>query len=243
MERQQKFSPEVSRRLRTYVYRLIDPRNGDTFYVGKGQGNRVFAHIHAESDLDGDELDNKMERIRAIRLAGFEVGHVIHRHGMNQKAALEVEAALLDAYPGLTNVAGGVGSSERGAMHAREILHQYGADPAVFRHKALLINVNRSALEVSLYEATRYAWRISKARATQAEVVLATVHGVIRGAFVAEKWLPADPEHFPGRRPIPGRLGFVGRDAPPEITRLYEGKRVPDKYRKRGAANPIRYTW
>lgn len=243
MERQQNFSRNVSRRLRTYVYRLIDPRNGETFYVGKGQGNRVFAHIRAEADLEGDELDNRMERIRAIRLAGFEVGHVIHRHGMNHEAALEVEAALLDAYPGLTNIAGGIGSGERGAMHAREIIHQYGAEPAVFRHKALLINVYRSSLEVSLYEATRYAWRISEARATQAQVVLATVHGVIRGAFVAEKWLPADPEHFPGRRPIPGRLGFVGREASPEITRLYVGKRVPDEYRKRGAANPIRYTW
>ena len=239
MERHQNFPPDVSRRLRTYVYRLIDPRNGETFYVGKGAGNRVFAHIRAEADLGGDELDNKMERIRAIRLAGFEVGHVIHRHGMDDKTAFEVEAALLDAYPGLTNVAGGAGN-ERGVMHAQEVLDQYGADPAVFHHKAVLINVNRSALEVSLYEATRYAWKISKARATQAEVVLATVHGVIRGAFVADEWLAAIPEHFPGRPPLPERLGFVGREAPPEVTRLYVGKRVPDKYRKR---YPIRYTW
>jgi hypothetical protein len=41
----------------------------------------------------------------------------------------------------------------------------------------------------------------------------------------------------------PGRLGFVGRDAPPEIKRLYVGKRLPDEYRKKGAANPIKYTW
>lgn len=38
------FPPDVARKLKTYVYRLIDPRNGETFYVGKGQGNRVFAH-------------------------------------------------------------------------------------------------------------------------------------------------------------------------------------------------------
>ena len=30
------FSDEVSKKLGYYVYRLIDPRNGDTFYVGKG---------------------------------------------------------------------------------------------------------------------------------------------------------------------------------------------------------------
>ncbi len=55
----------------TYVHRLIDPRNGETFYVGKGQGNRVFAHIHEQVD-EGDP-SNKLKRIRDIHLAGFEV--------------------------------------------------------------------------------------------------------------------------------------------------------------------------
>ena len=39
------FPPDVTAKLKTYVYRLIDPRNGETFYVGKGHGNRVSAHI------------------------------------------------------------------------------------------------------------------------------------------------------------------------------------------------------
>lgn len=34
------FSPEVCEKLGYYVYRLIDPRNGQTFYIGKGKGNR-----------------------------------------------------------------------------------------------------------------------------------------------------------------------------------------------------------
>ena len=37
------FSNEVISKLNYYVYRLIDPRNGQTFYVGKGKGNRVFS--------------------------------------------------------------------------------------------------------------------------------------------------------------------------------------------------------
>jgi hypothetical protein len=69
------------------------------------------------------------------------------------------------------------------------------------------------------------------------------VRGLIVGAFIAEEWLDATAANFPGREDTPGRLGFVGLDAPDNIKRLYVGKRVPDEYRKRGAANPIKYTW
>lgn len=236
------FPPEVIEKLKTYVYRLIDPRDGETFYIGKGKGNRVFAHSRGEQDIEGDALDNKMQRIRQIRLAGFEVAHVIHRHGMDDTTAYEVESALMDAYPGLTNEAGGVGSSEFGAMHALEIIREYAAEPAVFLHNAILISINRSALaESSLYEATRWAWKISPAKARAFELVLATVQGVIKGAFVASQWVEATAENFPGRHSFPGRYGFIGHDAPDEVRRLYVGKRVPDEFRKRGAANPIKY--
>ncbi|MGO9411155.1 MAG: LEM-3-like GIY-YIG domain-containing protein, partial [Spirochaetia bacterium] len=205
------------------------------------KGNRVFSHIHEK--VEGDELDNKLKRIREIRRAGFEVAHVIHRHGLDDRTAFEVEAALIDAFPGLTNEVGGSGSNDYGAMHAKEIITRYSAEPAVFQHKALMINVNRSASERSLYEATRYAWKISVSKAKEADVILATERGLIVGAFMATDWLEATADNFPGREDRPGRLGFVGREAPAEIRQLYVGKRVPDKFRPRGAANPIRYSW
>jgi hypothetical protein len=237
------FPAEVARELKTYVYRLIDPRNGETFYIGKGQGDRVFSHIRIAPNLEGDDLTNKVKRIREIHLAGFQVAHVIHRHGMDDKTAFEIEAALIDAYPGLTNIVAGAGSSDYGAMHAKEIIARYRAEPAMFQHRVLLISVNRSATEASLYEATRYAWKISKDKATQAEVILATRQGLIVGAFVADEWLEATAANFPGRENARGRWGFVGQEAADDIKRLYVDKRVPDEYRKRGAANPIKYTW
>ncbi len=235
------FPTEVAEKLKTYVYRLIDPRNGETFYIGKGKGDRVFAHIHA--NIETDDPGDKLKRIREISVTGFEVAHVIHRHGMDNKTAIEVEAALIDAYPGLTNVVTGEGSNDFGAMHAQEIVNRYQADEAVFEHRAILINVNRSATETSLYEATRYAWRIGVKKAQRAEIVLAVRLGIIIAVFIAEKWLPATPENFPGHEPVPGRYGFIGIKAPDSIRKMYAGKRIPDDYRKKGAANPIKYTY
>jgi len=235
------FPPEVISKLQYYVYRLIDPRNGETFYVGKGNGNRVFAH--ACGDIEVLSLSEKMSRIRSIRLAGFKVAHVIHRHGLSEKSAFEVEGALIDAYPGITNVMDGQGNNEFGAMHSSEVIKRYCAEVAEFKHKALLISVNRSALDSSLYEATRYAWRLSQSKASQAEIILPTVQGLIVGAFVANEWLDASTENFPGRESSKGRYGFNGVDASSEIHAQYVGKRTPDEYRKRGASNPIKYTW
>jgi len=237
----QSFPPEVSSKLETYVYRLIDPRNGETFYVGKGKKNRVFAHIQAK--IKTDEPADKLKRIQEIRLAGFEVSHVIHRHGMDDATAFEVEAALIDAYPGLTNVAGGTHVSDYGAMHAQEIMRRYQADAAKIIHRAILINVNRSAAETSLYEATRYSWKISPDKAQCAEFVFSVRHTIIVAVFVAKEWLPATRKNFPGHEPVQERYGFIGKPAPDGIRKMYVGKRIPGKYRKKGAANPIKYTY
>src|SRR5262249_17221970 len=134
----QRFSDKVVSALGRYVYRLIDPRNGATFYVGRGRGNRVFVHAAESPSLfeEAEDADLKLGRIRVIRNAGFEVQHVIHRHGLDERAAVEVEAALIDAYPGLTNIARG-GGSERGVMHVNEVVQKYDASPAVFRHDVI----------------------------------------------------------------------------------------------------------
>ena len=167
------FTNQVAEKLRYYVYRLIDPRNGETFYIGKGVGNRVFAHVKGELGSDVDALTEKLQRIRDIRVDGFEVGHVIHRHGMDEPTAFEVEAALIDAYPEATNTMSGRASDERGLMHANQIVERYEAKEAVFRHKAVLININRSATEKdSIYEAVRYAWKIDPKKAAKADIVL-----------------------------------------------------------------------
>ena len=122
---------------------------------------------------------------------------------------------------------------------------QMRTEVAEFHHRVLLININRQFREGAsldeVYEATRFAWKISKSRAEKAEVILATYQGEIKAAFIADEWLATTSENFPDRKTSPGRFGFTGREASPDIQELYVGKRVPDELRKRGVANPIRY--
>jgi len=64
--------------------------------------------LSATADEDNAEL--KLSRIKAIRATRLDVGLVIHRHNIeNGKVAFQIEAALIDAYPGLTNQVAGHG--------------------------------------------------------------------------------------------------------------------------------------
>lgn len=206
----------------------------------------------AASDDDGP-LSNKLRQLREIRLAGLEVIHVIHRHGMaDERTAFEVEAALIDAYPGLTNIMNGAGSNEFGTAHIKELIAAYQPETVVFRHRALMISVNRSSQDNDLYDAVRFSWRVNPARAGRSEVILATVRGTVRGIYVADEWLRATRENFPdmplwdadeeAETAQRVRSVFRGRPAPSDLTRLYLGKQIPDELRKRGAASPVKYS-
>lgn len=91
------FNPHVAEQVGWYVYALTDPRDGCVFYIGKGIGNRVFAHAEDALDLADGPAGAKVERIRSIHGAGAHVLTSIIRHGLaSEKAAYEVEAAVID---------------------------------------------------------------------------------------------------------------------------------------------------
>ena len=249
------FSEQVSKQLNNYVYRLIDPRNGETFYVGKGKGNRVFDHatgVKLKAIDDDSDLSDKHERILAILNAKLEVMHVIHRHDLSDEAVFEVEAALIDAFPGLTNAQGGHGSNSKGPMNHLQIIRKYELPEldAEISEKLVLININ--ALEIlydreAIYDQVRFSWRISANRARKADYVLAVVRGVVVGAFVAHEWLLATRENFPdisdADRSDGTRYGFKGAQAPSDIWERFvgaDGKRVINNDMKH-IQYPIRY--
>lgn len=248
--KQERFSEAVCKEVGNYVYGLIDPRNGETFYVGKSKNNRVFDHVDAALELEDDEdvSSVKFSRIHEIRRSGLDVIHVIHRHGIPSDAIFEVEAALIDTYAGLSNIAGGHGSGDRGPMHAKEIIDKFDL-PVIDEepvHKLVLINVNKfkSSGREDLYQQVRFSWRISQKRAEQADYVLAVVRGVVLGAFKAHYWKPATKDNFHDIAvEEPHRCAFSGEPAPDDIWNLYVGERgkriAMDSLRH--VQNPIRY--
>jgi hypothetical protein len=161
-----RFPPEVVKHLKWYVYRLIDPRNGETFYVGNGRGDRIFQHakgaLGAGERQDAEDIiDLKLQRIKEISAAGLEIGHVIHRHGIeSEKLAFQIEAALIDAYPGLTNRVSGHGADDYGVRHVEEIVKEYAA-PAFKPGESLILICLTAPLDCP---PQRYAVRLPRER-------------------------------------------------------------------------------
>lgn len=126
---------------RWYVYALVDPRDGETFYVGKGQKDRAQEH---ERSVRGGRPQNvaKTARIQQILDAGLSVDVRILRRFADEAESYRFERDTIAAHCGLTNIAkGGRGGSGRphGIPNARTLELRALAQPyAVVALKALI---------------------------------------------------------------------------------------------------------
>ena len=241
------FSNDTIGKIGYYVYRLVDPRNGQTFYVGKGKGNRVFQHVLGAIDyydgVDKKEIDeindpNKLRIIQEIREAGLDVIHIIQRWNLTEKEAFEVESALIDAFPGLANIQSGHGS-EYGVCNAEELEARLSAkaydEPKDFGYMIIKVRwwridemTDQFGPANARYEATRGCWRISIPDIKKYPYVLSVTDGLVKEVYKVNEW------HEKGER-----KEFSGVVADKEIRELFIGKRIPDYYAKKGMASPV----
>ncbi|NNU59732.1 LEM-3-like GIY-YIG domain-containing protein [Ochrobactrum soli] len=229
------FPYTVAKELQAYVYRLIDPRNGETFYVGKGRGDRVFHHVKEANFIADDPsaiMAPKIDRITEIRKAGYQIQYIIHRHGMDDKTAYQVEASLIDAYPNLRNAVRGHHASLYGIASVEDIMHRYNLPEAKFSygHRLLVITINKlrgRRDKKVIFDLVRYCWPLSLERARTVQYVLAVDRGVIVGAFEPLKWAPAIAKDYPDIGGIvdePHRIAFQGERAPDDLWDMYVGE-------------------
>lgn len=129
---QEHFSQEVTDKLQYYVYCLVNPADDKIFYIGKGKGDRVFAHAKCAVKEETEET-LKYNTIRDILNKGQQVEYFIIRHGLTEDNAILVESVLIDllTYDGfntksvLTNIQKGHGQTEFGIMSVEEINDKY----------------------------------------------------------------------------------------------------------------------
>lgn len=185
------FPQIVLENIGSYVYRLIDPRNGQTFYVGKGTGNRLFEHVAEAASLP-DLASLKLGRIREIEASGNTVRHIVHRHGLSDGEALVVESALIDAYQDLSNARVGHAAYSRGVMTVGELISTYDHGVAEIDVPAVLLNLNRqfdrALTQEQLYERTRGYWAMNPDKHPKVQYGMAVAYGVIREVYQIERW-------------------------------------------------------
>lgn len=89
--------------MKYYVYELIDPRDGQPFYVGKGQRYRYLAHV---KEAVSGKTGQKCDRIRDILNSGETVKHSIVKWFVDEQDAYdyEVERIFELGIENLTNI-------------------------------------------------------------------------------------------------------------------------------------------
>ena len=99
----------MARSLEFYVYSLVDPRDGKPFYIGKGQGKRMFQHV--KDVMRGKTLNKaKTDRIKEIIDSGNQVTTSVLATFQTEEEAYQAEIIWIAKTVGLTNVSLGGGS-------------------------------------------------------------------------------------------------------------------------------------
>ncbi|WP_026776113.1 GIY-YIG nuclease family protein [Polaribacter sp. Hel_I_88] len=75
-----------------YVYALIDPRDNEIFYIGKGKNQRYNDH-KIDDNRDGNR--EKKNKIKAIKLSGNKVRVVKLLEYLNEEIAFKIEEILI----------------------------------------------------------------------------------------------------------------------------------------------------
>lgn len=253
------FEPAICEKIGYYVYRLQD--GDETFYIGKGKGNRVFQHeIQAKNEsLESHNL--KLQKIMGAKEKNtFKV--VIHRHGLSEDQAFLLESSLIDMHQSygksLTNVQQGFQQGRYGECSPEQLGLIYST-PSASIYKptterpvnSLLISINSSwkndeKTPEGILRMVQYSWRIRRPCVEQIPYVFAVANKVIRGVYTVDEWLESTDEKWTSLLGLEklalsnGRYGFTGSVAPINVWSRFVNTKLPDELNF-GSGQPILY--
>lgn len=238
-----KFPKIVANELKYYVYLYLHPISREVFYVGKGKGDRVFNHLHEESESE------KVRLIQELKSVGLHPEIEILIHGIEDElTALRIEAAVIDllGVHKLTNQQSGWKSATYGKMTIPQIIATYAKEPITIVDSSVLIRISQlfrySMSEIEIYDYTRGYWKINIERAAAAKYAFAVYEGIIQEVYTIMQWVEAGStlNTRTDQYPVHGRYEFIGNLAPSEIRTKFKYKSV-EQYFQKGNINPILY--
>ena len=207
------FDSKAQEYLGYYVYALFDSANSKIpFYIGKGRGNRVFAHASgADIDLNEDEV-----------LSPNLVNYMMPDTLKNQISGQGVAEGIYDADELATSLGAQQLQSELPLLVIKierkwgEFIQKYGSSSAIPPEE--------------IYDATKGNWRLSTSRASRAVCVLSVARGLVRAVFVPTGWADAGYENRKVMKDVQSA----------EAYREFVGTSVAHLF-QRGSQNPVRY--
>ncbi|MCU1579809.1 MAG: hypothetical protein JWP19_2013 [Rhodoglobus sp.] len=209
---------EVAAVLRYYVYALRDPRDGRVFYIGKGIGDRINAHVR-EAGKDPESERAKLKTINEIEAAGLQVDLLFLRTGIEDEAtSFIVEQAVIDGFAAdghlLTNLVRGHHSGSEGLATLPAVVARHRALPCPpINEPVIMVKIQSGwrpdSTDQQMFEQTRGHWRIAPWVRDRAQFCLGVAYGVVRGAYRIDDWFPSEQPWDEGK----DRWGFNGAPA------------------------------
>lgn len=253
------FEPAVCEKIGYYVYRLLD--GNETFYIGKGKGNRVFQHETQAKNESLESYNLKLQKIIDAKAKNsFKV--VIHRHGLSEDQAFLIESSLIALHQSygkeLTNVQQGFQQSRYGECSPEQLSLIYSTPKAsIYKPtkerpvNSLLISINSSwksdeKTPEGILRMVQYSWRIRQPCIEQIPYVFAVANKVIRGVYAVDKWLESTDKEWISLLDldelslVEGRYGFLGSVAPLNVWSRFVNTKLPDEL-SFGSGQPILY--
>lgn len=236
--------PEVTQKLGFYVYLYIDPRNGKIFYVGKGVGDRLLAH------LSDPQESRKTKIIGELKIKGLAPAIEVLVHQLpDEKTALWIEAAVIDSLglADLSNEVRGWNSVRFGRQNLSQLLSLYAAPAVDVVDPLVLFRINQlyrhQMSQLELYEATRGVWKVGRRR-DGAKYACAVFESVVREVYEIQRWDPANTTPYTTRPlqdvAVPDKWEFIGQIASQQVRSRYINHSI-QKYLQSGSRTAFTY--